>query len=91
MRRAILCLAWMMLMAPLPAGLSLRATIPVDCPCERSDVGCRITKCSGIGSGTGTGSTGTSSLGVDRPDLKRERPDAGSSGSVSPASPKAIR
>ena len=91
MRRAILCLAWMMLMAPLPAGFSPPATIALDCPCEPGDVGCKITKCSGIGSGTGTGSTGTSSLGVDRPDLKRERPDAGSSGSSSPASAKSIR
>jgi hypothetical protein len=55
-------------------GLSVLRQVAEDCPCKPDDGDlCRITRCSDIGSGTGTGSSGT--FETIRPDQLREPQD----------------
>jgi hypothetical protein len=62
MKRAVSGLVYLMLIAPLYQQLNPRGAIPVGCVCDADDSACRITNCSKVGSGTGTGSSGTSTF-----------------------------
>jgi hypothetical protein len=61
MSRFLCILALTVLWAPLLTQSYVR-TIDDDCPCAENDAACRIQRCSGIGSGGGTGGKGTTSI-----------------------------
>src|SRR5262249_35053712 len=48
---------------------------PVACSCAPNDIPCRISNCSGIGSGTGTGNSGTNNIVRPNERVKQERLD----------------
>jgi hypothetical protein len=72
MRKVPLLLASIIVIMQLQQGQLSPGWTRVECACEEGDFACRITNCKGIGSGTGTGSSGTSAFDRDRSNVLRE-------------------